>query len=266
MFLKSKSRKADKPVQTAQAMFQPAIVLARTRLPENVGMAARAMLNCGLVDLRLAAPGFNFPDQKAFDASSGADQVLRQARVFPTLEEAIADAQLVYACSGRPHDLNLPVMHPQQAAQDIVAAQAAGQKVAILFGAERAGLENYEVAKANKILTIPLQKSFNSLNVSQAVLLIGYQLFVAVAEQGGAAVEKTRIDREIAPAPREDVNNFLGRLMGLLDEAHFFFPPEKRQHMQDNVETMFARAGFTAQEIKTLHGIVTALVKLDKKD
>lgn len=258
MSMKSKSRKADKPVALADAALQPAIVLVRPRLPENVGMTARAMLNCGLSDLRLVAPAFSFPDQKAFDASSGADQVLRECRVFDDVGAALFDAQSVYASSARRHDLNLPVCTPAEAARDIVASAG---KTAILFGAERCGLENHEAAHAQKILTIPLQDKFNSLNLAQAVLLTGHAVFLEMERAGKSNASTVRGEREVEAAPRAELDEFLKRLQPLLDQSGFLHPPEKRDTMWDNVRVLFGRGGLTSQEIKTLHGIITALSK-----
>ncbi len=293
--LQSKSRKAGKPVQTAAADHQPVMILLRPQLPENVGMSARAMLNCGLTRLRVVAPTFEWPNQTAFNASSGADQVLRDAEKFETLADAIADLQIVYATSPRNHHLNLPVVMLEDAAREIVQAltrkspslgEGAGGgigsfltptanavafapppkgedvRISILFGPERAGLENHEIAVANKILTIPLQKDFNSLNLSQAVLLVGFQLFQEMAKQDSAIISpRGQASGAAAPAERAELDEFLKRLIGLLDDGGFLKPLEKRPSMIDNLRVMFTRMGLSDQELKTLHGIVTTLLK-----
>lgn len=261
MLFKSKSRKAEKPIPMGDAALRPAVILVGTRLPENVGMTARAMLNCGLMDLRLVNPAFDFPDQKAFDASSGADQVLRDCRVFSSIPDAIADLTLIYATSARGHHLNVPVHDPCSAAKEIIVTQKSGNKVGLMFGTERTGLENEDVARANRILTIPLQKNFNSLNLSQAVLLVGYQIFLELSAQNPDMKSKMGEGREVVSAEREELDAFLNRLIPLLDETEFFYPIEKRPTMMDNVRVMFTRMGLTSTELKTLHGIVTALMK-----
>ncbi len=260
--MQSKSRKADKPVATPDAALQPVMILVRPQLPENVGMAARAMLNCGLSQLRVVSPKFDWPNQTAFNASSGADQVLRDARKFDSVQDAIADLQIIYATSPRNHYLNLPVVMLPDCGPELIGAQLTGEKTGILFGPERAGLENEDIAHANKILTIPLQRDFNSLNLSQAVLLVGYQLFLQMSRHDPAAVsERGKAGRSDPAAPREELSNFLGRLIGLLDDGGFLYPPEKRPAMVDNLSAMFARMGLSSNEIKTLHGVVTTLIK-----
>ncbi len=305
--MQSKSRKADKPVATPDPALQPIIILVRPQLPENIGMTARAMLNCGLSQLRIVAPKCEWPHQNAFNASSGADHVLRDATAFDSIESATADLQIIYATSPRNHFVNVPVVDLQEAAEEIVSALAnqfpslgegqravgergglSGQsrqitppqsrdatltlpqgegsiKIGILFGPERAGLENEDIAKANKILTIPLQRDFNSLNLSQAVLLVGYQLFLQMAQHDLSVVslrgQGTRAD---PAAPRAELDEFMNRLIGLMDDGGFLHPPEKRPTMVDNLRAMFMRMGLSTQEIKTLHGVVTTLLK--KKD
>jgi tRNA/rRNA methyltransferase len=303
--MQSKSRKADKPIVTPRDALQPVFVLVRPQLPENVGMSARAMLNCGMTRMRIVLPGFDWPHQNAYNACSGADQVLREAQVFPTLDAAIADCQAVYATSPRHHDLNLPVvmladaaaemagklftlplregqnydsnfgvgiraetLPPPKMAKPFLTPPRGGSRisVAILFGPERAGLENHEIAMAQKILTIPLQRDFNSLNLSQAVLLTAHALFMELAK-AGQAMASNRGQGEAAmtdpPAAQGEFDEFMRRLIGLLDEGGFLFPPEKTPSMIDNLRIMLGRAGLSSQELRTLHGVVTTLVKIE---
>lgn len=269
--MQSKSRKADKPIATPHDVLQPVFVLVRPQLPENVGMSARAMLNCGMTRMRIVAPGFDWPHQNAYNASSGADQVLREAQIFPTLVEAIADCQAVYATSPRHHDLNLPVVMLAGAAAEIAAfltppLRESINRVAILFGPERAGLENQEIAMAQKILTIPLQMNYNSLNLSQAVLLTAHAVFMELARVGQAiASDRGQGDAAMTDpaAPQGEFDEFVKRLVGLLDQGGFLFPPEKTPSMIDNLRIMLGRAGFSSQELRTLHGVVTTLLKID---
>jgi tRNA/rRNA methyltransferase len=268
--MQSKSRKADKPIVTPHDALQPVFVLVRPQLPENVGMSARAMLNCGMTRMRIVAPGFDWPHQNAFNACSGADQVLREAQVFPTLTDAIAYCQAVYATSPRHHDLNLPVVMLADAAaemaQQLLNTAEGINRVAILFGPERAGLENQEIAMAQKILTIPLQMNYNSLNLSQAILLTAHALFMELAK-AGQAMASDRGQGQAAmtdpPAAQGEFDEFMRRLIGLLDQGGFLFPPEKTPSMIDNLRIMLGRAGFSSQELRTLHGVVTTILKID---
>ena len=155
----------------------PAIILVKPQLCENIGTAARAMLNCGLTDMRLVAPRDNWLEERAFAAASGADRVLLAARVFDTTEAAIADLSRVWATTGRNRFMTKPVDTPRQAAVAIRGAMAVGQKCGLLFGPERTGLENDDVVLADTVLTVPLNPSYASLNLAQAVLLVGYEWF-----------------------------------------------------------------------------------------
>ena len=234
----------------------PAIILVKPQLCENIGTAARAMLNCGLTDMRLVAPRDNWLEERAFAAASGADRVLLAARVFDTTEAAIADLSRVWATTGRNRFMTKPVDTPRQAAVAIRGAMAVGQKCGLLFGPERTGLENDDVVLADTVLTVPLNPSYASLNLAQAVLLVGYEWFQCEAADALPPMTKGAEP----PADKEKLVFFFEHLERELDACGFLRNPEKRPVMVRNIRNMFQRAELTGQEIQTLHGIVTELV------
>lgn len=243
--------KASRPTAAA-----PVVILVRPQLGENIGMAARAMLNCGLGELRLVAPRDEWPNTKADRAASGADEVLKGAEVFDDVASAVADLQRVFATSARGRELTQRIVPPREAAAEMARAVAGKQRVGLLFGPERTGLDNEDLAHADTIVTIPLNPAFSSLNLAQAVLLLAYEWSQAVVtptavrlETGGAAI-----------ASRAELEEFVQRLEAELDEAGFFKVAEKRPRMMLNIRALFTRAEVTDQEIRTLHGIVSELI------
>ncbi len=230
----------------------PAVVLVRPQLGENIGAAARAMLNFGLTELRLVAPRDGWPSEQARAAASRADLVLDRATVHATTADAIADLNLVLATTARARDMAKPVLRPREAAARLRQALARGEKAGILFGAERAGLHNDDIAPASAIVEVATNPAFSSLNLAQAVLLMGHEWFqadpAAEAPPSGAA-----------RASAAELANFHRRLEAGLDAGGFLKPPEKRPAMTRNIRNMFARAGFSEAEVRTLHGIVSAL-------
>jgi tRNA/rRNA methyltransferase len=235
----------------------PAVVLVDPQLGENIGTAARAMLNCGLTDLRLVRPRDGWPNSRAQRAAAGADVVLDGARLYDRTEDAIADLSRVYATTARHRFMTKPVVTPRQAAAEMRAAAAAegGARCGVLFGRERTGLENDDVALADAVLTVPLNPGFTSLNLAQAVLLIGYEWYTA----GDATPARQRSDPDQPPASKADLVNFFEHLEQALDGAQFFRVAEKRPSMVRSIRNLFQRTEATAQEVRTLHGIVTAL-------
>ena len=233
----------------------PAIVLVAPQLAENIGTVARAMLNCGLTDLRLVRPRQGWPDPAAVPAASGADAVLDGARVFDRTEEAIADLARVFATTARLRDMVKPVATPREAAGTMRAAVQAGETVGVLFGGERSGLDNDDVVLADTVITVPLNPSFSSLNLAQAVLLVGHEWF-----QAGAVEPLAGMDRGGEPlATKADLLNFFEHLEQELDQAEFFQVAEKRPTMVRALRNLFQRTQPTDQEIRSLHGVVTAL-------
>jgi tRNA/rRNA methyltransferase len=236
----------------------PAVILVDPQLGENIGMVARAMLNCGLTDLRLVRPRDGWPNAKADSAASGAGEVLAAARVFQSTGEAIAGLQRLYATSARPRGLVKRLTAPREAAGEMREAASRGEAVGVLFGPERAGLINDDLALADAVLAIPLNPAFCSLNLAQAVLLVGYEWYLAAGEAGEAASGGLETGGARL-ADKAELINFFERLERALDETGFLFPPEKRPGMVRNLRSLFGRMALTEPEVNTLHGIVSAL-------
>ena len=241
----------------------PEIILVHPQIGENIGTAARAMLNCGLLNLRLVKPREPWPNDKAVTSSAGADAVLDRTRLFATTGEAVADLNRLYATTARPRDIVKPVLSPRAAAEDMSAAMADGARVGILFGGERSGLDNDDVTLADAIIEVPVNPDFSSLNLAQAVLICAYEWRMAAMLAGGAGQPHSpRRGRPRAePASKQDMAGFYAHLEAELDGAGFLYPSEKRARMVRNIRNLFARADMTAQEVRTLRGIIAALVR-----
>ena len=234
----------------------PVVILDKPQLAENIGAVARVMANFGLSDLRLVAPRDGWPQGRAYAAASGADWPLDGARVFPTVSEAVADLQLLFAATARPRDVQLPVATPRQGAMELARAVAGGQTTGILFGAERAGLETADVALAHAVVTIPVDPKFHSLNLAQSVAILAYEWRLTVNDAPAPAFRG--VD---APAAAGAVLGLFEHLERELELSGFFFPEENRPSMVRNLRAALGRARFTDQEVRTLRGVVTALVK-----
>lgn len=240
---------------------KPAVILVHPQLAENVGTTTRAMLNCGLTELRLVAPREDWLGERAIAASSGADALLRAARRFETTAEAIADLHRVYATTGRNRFMVKPVVTPRQAAVELREHIAGGLRCGVLFGPERTGLENDDVALADTVVTVPLNPDYCSLNLAQSVLVVAYEWF-----QAGAPAEPKGMTKGATPVARkEDLVGFFEHLERELDDCGFFRVAAKRPVMVRNIRNMFGRADLTQQEVRTLHGIVHELVTWRKK-
>lgn len=236
----------------------PAVILVRPQMGENIGAVARAMLNFGLTELRIVAPRDGWPNDKAYAMASRADQVLDAAQLFDTTEAAIADLTRVYATTARRRDMVKPVMTPHAAAGDMRATLAAGGRAGVLFGGERAGLDNDDVALAAVIVEAPTNPAFSSLNLAQAVLLVAYEWFQAGDNRPPVTFDAGRTAEAVSAA---DLLVFFERLERELDAGGFLKPPEKRPTMIRNIRNMFQRAGLTDQEVRTLQGIVSSLIR-----
>jgi tRNA/rRNA methyltransferase len=230
----------------------PAIVLVRPQLGENIGKAARAMLNFGLTDLRLVAPRDGWPNPSAGPAASGADLVLEQARVFGTVAEAVADCAHVYATTVRKRGLVIPVISPEEAGREVHGNPGPS---AILFGAERSGLETEEVALAGKIVTVPVNPDFRSLNLAQAVILIAYEW-----SKHEALAVPTEGDPEEPRAPQAHLEGLIDQLYAALEEAHYFHPPDRTPATRNTLRTILTKASWSTREIQALRGVIRALV------
>src|SRR5436190_870807 len=246
----------------------PVFILARPQLADNIGMVARALANFGLDELRLVTPRDGWPNEKARIAASGANFIVDEARAFPTLKEALGDLNWVAATSARQRDLVKPVLTPEQAVAEMRRRMAEGQRCGIVFGPERNGLETDEIANADAVVMAPVNPNFASLNLAQAVLLVGYEWM----KQAGSgtlgrvtayeeALQPGLRTRGSPPASKEDLIGLFEQIEGELDRLGYFKPSEKRPSMVQNMRTMFTRMGATEQEIRTLRGVVKALVQ-----
>lgn len=229
---------------------KPAIILVRPQLGENIGKAARAMLNFGLTEMRLVAPRDGWPNPSAGPAASGADMVLEQAKVFESVADATADCAHVFATTVRKRGVTKPVLTPDAAASAI---HAEAGKSAILFGPERSGLETDDVAVARTIVTVPINPEFGSLNLAQAVILIAYEWSKA---QSLASPPRTDLD---PPAPQAELEGMLGQLDAMLEKSGYFFPPDRAPATRRTLRTLLTKPGWSAQEVRTLRGVLSSL-------
>jgi len=234
----------------------PVIVLVRPQLGENIGKAARAMLNFGLVEMRLVAPRDGWPNPAAGPAASGADSVLERAQVFDTLAEAIADCPNVYATTVRKRGVTKPVVTPEVAARKIHAGPG---RTAILFGPERSGLETDDVAVAREIITVPINPEFGSLNLAQAVILVAYEW-----SKGVALAQPPEVDMP-EPARQEELDGMIAQLDGMLENANFFFPPDRSPVTRRTLRTLLTKPGWSSQEVRTVRGVLSALAGAKRK-
>ncbi len=235
----------------------PVIVLVEPQLGENIGAAARAMANFGLSRLRIVNPRQGWPNDKARMMATGGGRLLDGAELYDTLEGAIADCNFVLAATARAHDQVKPVIGAAEAAAEMAPRIAAGERIAVLFGRERNGLENDEVALADRIVTLPVNPGFASLNLAQAVVIVAYEWFKL---QSGAALPFAMPEKS-APAPKQQLLAFFASLERELEKVEFFRPPDKRETMQINLRNIFTRMRPTQQDIQTLHGVIMAIAE-----
>jgi tRNA/rRNA methyltransferase len=234
----------------------PAIILVEPQLGENIGTAARAMLNCGLDDLRLVRPRDGWPSDKAVNAASGADRVLDKARLYPDVPSAIADLSHVYAATARDRYMVKRELTPRRAAEEMRGFLGAGEACGVLFGPERTGLVNDDIALADTVLMVPLNPAFSSLNLAQAVLIIGYEWFIART----APPSETLHTGHSRPANKAELLRFFDHFEEALVLSGFLRHPDKRPSMTRNLRNLFQRAHCTEQELRTLHGVITAFL------
>ncbi|MFN3938237.1 MAG: RNA methyltransferase [Gemmobacter sp.] len=234
-------------------MTDPLMILVRPQMGENIGAAARAMLNFGLSGLRIVAPRDGWPNPKAVAMASGATRILDHAGLFADLPAAIADCHRVYATTARGRELTKPVLTPEAAVAEARGLAAAGLRTAFLFGPERTGLENPEVALAQTIVTVPVNPDFPSLNLAQCVLLTAYEW----RRQSGDRPPALQVDLATAQEVARLADHFEERL----EAAGFFFPAQKAPGMKRNLRSMWARLGLTRAEVQTLHGMLRQLLR-----
>ncbi len=242
----------------------PSIILVKPQLAENIGMVGRAMLNCGLTDLRLVKPREDHLGKKGIRACAGADDVMRSAQIFPTVAKAVADFNTVYAATARSRDIVKPVLGPKDCMAATIKAHARQEKVAFMFGREKSGLTNVDLSYADAIVTIPVNPAFSSLNLAQSVMVLAYEWFQHTPQADSFEIP----DGTNAPkARKKDLLAFLGLLEKNLAERGFFDSvPDKRPKMVQNIRHLFQRLSLSHAEILTLHGIIKTLQKRKKND
>ena len=241
----------------ATADATPTIILVRPQLGENIGMAARAMLNCGLSTLRLVAPRDGWPNPKAQRAASGADVVLERAQVFDTVAEAVADLERVVATTARNRELSQRILTPRRAAQEMRGWIGEGQGVGVLFGPERTGLVNEDMVQADTALSIPLNPQFSSLNIAQAVLLVSYEWATA----GDDTPAERMSEYAVRPATKDELQNLFAHLERALDQSGFLRNKAMRPSMVNNLRAFLQRSAMTEQEVRSFHGVIKYLAK-----
>jgi tRNA/rRNA methyltransferase len=238
-------------------LVPPVIVLVETQMGENIGAAARAMANFGLKELRLVKPRDGWPNDKARAAASRGDTIIDAVTLYERLEDAVADLELVYATTARPHDIAKEVESPAVAAVEMGRAAASGARIGVVFGREKWGLTSDEVGLCDRICTVPVDPVFASLNVAQAVILVAYEWRRVVL---GDAAWTPFGEKERSPqATKADVFGFFAHLESALDKVEFFRPVSKRDHMVRNLRQIFQKARLSEQEVRTLRGMVAAL-------
>lgn len=246
----------------------PIIILIQPQLGENIGAAARAMMNFGLTELRLVAPRDGWPNEKAYKMAATATGILDKVKLFDTTEDAISDVQVVYASTSRTRDMVKRMIDPVKAAMEMHERIAAKQRVAILFGPERTGLVNEDIALSDTVVTIPTDPDNASLNVAQSVVILGYEWFKPLAERyrGRTPTTSARastVDHlgRFEPATRSEIQGFFDHLEETLDRADFFKSLDKKPKMWLNIRNLFIRAGLSGQDVRTLRGILREITR-----
>ena len=235
---------------------QPAFVLIRPQMGENIGAAARAMWNFGLDRMRIVDPRDGWPNQKAVAMASGAGRLLDEAQLFEDTPNAIGDCDYVYATTARPRDLTKPVLTPEAAMKDARERIAAGGKVAVMFGPERAGMENDDIARANAIISVPVNPDFASLNLAQCVLLTGYEW-----RREAVPTEAVTMSAAGDWAEQIEIEKLSEHYEQRLEDAGFFFPEHKAASMKVNLRNLWSRMPLTRADVQMLHGVMRQMVR-----
>ncbi len=242
----------------------PVIVLVRPQLGENIGKAARAMLNFGLTEMRLVTPRDGWPNPSAGPAASGADAVLEKAQVFESLADAVADCSHVYATTVRKRGVTKPVVTPEEAAREIhTASRTTGSRSAYVFGPERSGLETEDVALARAILTVPINPEFASLNLAQAVILCAYEWskHVPSGAEGSAELAQPTAEELLPPAPQQELEGLIGHFERMLEEKNYFWPETRAEANRLTLRNLLTKPGWNHLEVRTLRGVLSTLEK-----
>ncbi len=236
---------------------QPSFVLIRPQMGENIGAAARAMWNFGLDRMRIVAPRDGWPNPAADALASGAGRLLDEAEVSADVAQGIADRTYVYATTARPRELTKPVFSPEAAMRDAAERIEQGEKVAVMFGPERSGMENADIAHANAIITVPVNPEFPSLNLAQCVLLVGYEWRRAVDTVQDVALQ----GQTIQAADQRDIEALARHYEDRLEDAGFFYPDEKAESMKINLRNLWSRMPMTRADVQMLHGVLRQLLR-----
>jgi tRNA/rRNA methyltransferase len=238
-------------------MDDPDFVLVRPQMGENIGAAARAMWNFGVDRMRLVAPRDGWPNPSAVAMASGAGRLLDDAQVFDTTADAVADATFVYATTARSRDLTMPVFTPEAAMKDAATRLAAGQRVSVLFGPERAGLENDDIARSNAIISVPVNPQFPSLNLAQCVLLVAYEWRQVTEQAEDLVLEMAGTE----PANQLEIEKLAEHFEDRLETAGFFFPETKAAGMKITLRNLWSRMPLTRADVQMLHGMMRQMVR-----
>jgi len=249
----------DKASVNTEPETDPVIILVEPQLGENIGAAARAMANFGLTELRLVSPRDGWPNEKAIASASRADHVIDRARVFDTVEQAVADLVFVFATTARIRDIPKAVRGPRPAAQMLRERAGKGQRTGLLFGRERWGLVNEEINLADEIVTFPVNPEFASLNIAQAVLLMAYEWMASGLTEDRLPTRNPIQPLDRVPAEKAHLLGFLDHLEAALDGAGYYKAAEMKTRMREKLRALFQRPGFTKLEVDVLHGIVSSL-------
>ena len=248
--------------------FPPAIILVRPQMGENIGAAARAMMNFGLADLRIVAPRDGWPNDKAVSMAAHATGILNNARLTDTFAEATADLQYLYATSARGRDMIKPVLDPRPAMEQASRQSREGVRVGLVFGPERTGLANEEVALSDTLINVPTNPGNASLNLAQTVVILAYEWFQANLGTGASGRQASSAkaspinpDKLPIPATRQEIDGFFGHLEQLLNDHQFFKTPEVKPHMWRGIRGLFIRAGLSGQDVRTLRGMIRSLTE-----
>ncbi|MFK7870444.1 MAG: RNA methyltransferase [Roseobacter sp.] len=243
--------------QSVEPLKIPSIVLVRPQMGENIGAAARAMWNFGLDRMQVVAPRDGWPSQSAVAMASGAGRLLDEAQLCDDLPQALKDAHFVFATTARDRDMTKPVFSPEEAMREAANRIASGQRVSVLFGPERSGLENDDIARANAIVTVPVNPEFPSLNLAQCVLLLGYEWRRATAQVDARTTEMAGTQW----ADGNEIEHLARHFEDRLDTSGFFFPLHKSQSMRTNLRNMWSRLPLTRADVQMLHGVLRQLVR-----
>ena len=240
----------------------PAVILVRPQLGENIGAVARAMLNFGWSDLRIVCPRDGWPNQSAVATASGAGSVLDNAKICESTEEACIDLNYVFATTARNRDLSKEICSPERAMEKSIMLVASGQRVGLLFGPERAGLENSDIYLAQEIVSFPINPNFSSLNLAQCVILIAYEWFKTNSSKKSSNMP----EEKICYASRIEVEYLRLALLKSLHLVNYFWPESKKESLTQNLNNLLGRLPLTSSDVRTLHGIIKALIKPSAKD